>query len=129
MFTIQLGLVIASKHPKKLSEFYAFATNGEIRPGKSELHWRIVHKNGMTIHLYKPSLNRPCPEKGRASSLCLEQPPSLKPLLSIEDWAGTLILRGAKSVQSPKLESFGAEIWMMDPEDNHFLLLIPSINS
>jgi len=33
MSSLKVSLVIASMKPEKLSEFYAFATNGDIKPG------------------------------------------------------------------------------------------------
>ena len=37
-----------------------------------------------------------------------------------------LILLGAELIESPRLDFFGAEAWMKDPEGNQFLLLVSS---
>ena len=125
MSSLQVSLVIASKKPKKLSEFYAFATNGYVKPGFDEDHYLIINPSGLKIQVYRPSQRKPLPDKGRASSLCLQHAPSIKPLSIISEWATSLIKRGATVFEQPKLESFGAESWLIDPEGNYFLIVVP----
>ena len=127
MTSIHLGLAIASNQPHKLSEFYAFATNGELCPGENEEHWRVTHENGMSVHLYKPSKNRPLPSSGSSAILCLSKGPTQDPLLSIREWLATLVSVGAIVDQQPRVESFGAESWLKDPEGNYFLIFVPSL--
>ena len=120
-------MAIASAHPEKLAEFYAFATNGKLKPGKNQNHWEVVVGGGLKIHLYKPSQKKPTLKKGRVVSLCLEKEPSQKPLSIINEWAEILVCRGAKIAQEPKVEPFGTEVWMTDPEENDFLIFVPII--
>ena len=125
MSSLKVSLVIASMKPEKLSEFYAFATNGDIKPGFNEDHYLIIHPCGLNIQVYRPSERRTLSEKGRASSLCLQQAPSDKPISAISEWVKNLISRGAVVFEQPKLESFGAESWLIDPEGNYFLIVVP----
>ena len=127
MSAIEFSLVIASQEPQKLSEFYAFATNGDLLPGSNDFQYWIVLSSGLKIKIYRPSQKLSFLYRGRSTALCLEQPPTTHPLLSVREWATTLIPRGASLVEDPKLESFGAESWMTDPEGNYFLLLVPKI--
>ena len=125
MFAIQLSLVIASEQPQRLSEFYSFATNGDLQPGKNNHHYLIVHENGMNIQIYKPSEKRSFSNSSRRSALCLQQPPSLRPLIAIKEWSKRLETMGAVINEQPRLEPFGAESWMIDPEGNHLLIFVP----
>ena len=127
MSSIRLSLAIYSVNPKKLAEFYAFATNGKLKPGKNQKHWEVVVGGGLKIHLYKPSQNEPTLKKGRVVSLCLEKEPSQKPLSIINEWAEILVCQGAKISLEPKVEPFGTEAWMTDPEENDFLIFVPTI--
>ena len=125
MSFINLSLAVASAHPEKLAEFYAFATNGKLVRGQNQQHWKVSLGDGLMIHLYKPSQKDPIPIKGRAMALCLEQQASMTPLPTIEKWVGVLISRDAKLAQEPTVEPFGAEAWMTDPEGNYFLIYVP----
>ncbi len=125
MCSIQPSLLIASHHPQKLSKFYAFATCGELQPGINNDHYLIIHRTGMNIQIYRPSLGRPWPKRGKAAALCLQQKSSINPLLSVNEWVERLISRGAGVVERPRLELFGAESWMIDPEGNYFVIFVP----
>ncbi len=126
MSSIQVGLAIASKKPRKLSEFYVFATEGDLLSGFNQDHFLVVNCNGMTIEVYRPSEKEFWSDLGRASALCLKQEPSSQPLLSLNHWASSLIAKGANLISHPKIESFGVEAWMTDPEGNYFLIFIPN---
>ena len=125
MFSIQLSLVIASEQPERLSEFYVFATNGDLQPGKNQDHFLIVHQNGMNIQIYKPSKKRLFSKPSRRSALCLQQPPSASPLIAIREFSQKLVALGAVINEPPRLEPFGAESWIIDPEGNHLLIFVP----
>ncbi|WP_320667896.1 VOC family protein [Prochlorococcus sp. MIT 1307] len=125
MSSIQLSVVIASREPQKLSEFYAFATNGDLRQGITNDHYLIDHQNCLSIQIYRPSDTQAWPKGGRASALCFQRTPSAEPLSSINEWIGSLVLKGAEVVEKPKLQSFGAESWLIDPEGNYFLIYVP----
>ena len=128
LFPIQISLVIASEQPQKLSEFYAFATNGDLQQGKNKDHYLITHHNGMNIQVYRPSEKESFPNRSRMTALCLQQSPSLDPLLTINEWSSILASMGASICDDPRLESFGAESWMIDPEGNHFLIFVPKFS-
>jgi len=125
MFSIQLSLVIASDQPQRLSEFYAFATNGDLQLGKNKDHYLISPPNGMNIQIYRPSGKRSFSTPGRRSALCLQQPPSDSPLIAIKEWSKILVERGAVVNEHPRVEPFGAESWIIDPEGNHLLIFVP----
>ncbi len=122
----EVGLVIASAKPKELAEFYSFALDAEVRKGVSESHWVIFHPMGTEIQFYRPSDNRPWPKKGRVLAICLKGEPSLEPIKEINKWLLRLIVKGGSVVGQPKAYSFGAEAWILDPEKNQFLLLVPT---
>ena len=92
MHSFQFSLVIASKQPQKLSEFYAFATNGDLQNGEDRDHYLIVHQNGMNIQIYRPSEKRSFSNPSRRSALCLQKPPSVSPLIVIKEWSNTMLL-------------------------------------
>ncbi len=124
MSSIQVGLAIASKKPRKLSEFYVFATEGDLLSGHNQDHFLVVNCNGMSIQIYKPSENF-FYSRGRAASLCLQKDPTSYPLAALNQWVESLLANGANLVSQPTIESFGAEAWMSDPEGNYFLILVP----
>ena len=125
MSEIEVSWVIASERPKELAEFYAFVINGEIREGKNNQHFLIVDPTGLKIHIYRPSEKCTWQKMGHASSICMATKPSLDPLSEIEEWSSRLISNGATVVEGPRVESFGAESWIADPEGNYFLILAP----
>ena len=125
MSSIQLSLALASRDPQKLSEFYAFATNGDLQSGMNSNHFLIAHSNGFLIQIFCPAKKSSWSNRGRTAALCLQQAPSLNPLLTIGEWVDTLMSRGAVVVDHPKLESFGAEAWLTDPDGNYFLIFVP----
>ncbi len=127
MSTFQLSLVIASQEPQKLAEFYAFATKGDLQYGEDVHHYLIVNGNGMHIQIYRPSKKRAWSNKFAATSLCLQQSPSIDPLAQIDQCISRLVLKGASVVEEPRNESFGAECWLSDPDGNHFLIFAPII--
>ncbi len=128
MSTPYVTSILASDRPYELSQFYSTAMNGEIQAGISNSHFRVVNTDGFTIQIYKPSKTLFSPLKGRAFALCLEAKPSSEPLVELAAWISSLEIKGAKLITSEKLEEFGAEAWLSDPEGNEFLLLVPFKN-
>ncbi len=120
-----VSVILASRSPKELAEFYAIAINAKACQGENIDHWSVAYGNGLRIQFYKPSKNQSLLIKGRGCSLCIEGNPSDSPLSDIRKWSLFLASRGATLLEKAKLESFGAEVWMEDPEGNNFLLLIP----
>jgi hypothetical protein len=50
-------------------------------------------------------------------------------LIELEHHVSHALSLGASVVEPARLEPFGAECWMNDPEDNAFLVLIPIARS
>ena len=46
----------------------------------------------------------------------------------IERWTSEILKIGGSPVGNPKLENFGSEQWMFDPEGNQFLILVPYLS-
>ena len=42
----------------------------------------------------------------------------------LHDWIATALELGASVGDPPRQEPFGAEAWLLDPEDNRLLLLV-----
>ena len=123
MSLIQTRLVVASLQPELLAEFYAFAVDGRIASGFHGSHFVVSVSNEMNIHFYKPSRNQSSIQ-GNVIAICLEKPPSIDPLDVIKIWSSQLFSRGGSFVEDPRMESFGAESWMTDPEGNYFLIFV-----
>jgi hypothetical protein len=66
---------------------------------------------------------------GRALSVCLKLPAHRTPLIELEHHVNHALSLGASVAEPARLEPFGAECWMNDPEDNAFLVLIPIARS
>ena len=56
---------------------------------------------------------------------CLRRPPNQDPLSTLLEWLERATDLGAVVNEEPRLESFGAEAWLNDPEGNALLLLVP----
>lgn len=123
----KISLVIASRSPKKLAEFYALLTKGEISKGLTSKDFYVSHCYGIDIHIYKPSQNRAFPNKGNALTFCLNSEPKDDPIKFIEGWQKKLISLGAFKSGNIRSEIFGVETFMTDPEGNLFLLLVPNL--
>ncbi len=119
---------MASSSPKELSEFYAFATNGQSQQPKTTENFWIVRSGEMRIQIYCPSSKRAWPMRGSSSALCFQQSQSGDPIKDINEWVTSLVSRGASVVDQPKFESFGIEAWMADPEGNKFLIVVSPTN-
>lgn len=52
-------------------------------------------------------------------------PPHRDPLATLLEWLEQAQGLGAVVEEQPRLESFGAEAWLNDPEGNALLLLVP----
>ena len=118
-------LVLASVNPSQLADFYAFAMDAEIYIGLNDSHFSLINTEGFEMQIYKPSRAMTHPEKGRALSLCLQGAPSNNPLVVLKAWTRRLESKGASIISAPRVEHFGAEVWMLDPEQNAFILFVP----
>ena len=123
---IEVSTVIAAHHPRELAEFYASFNDVEVVEGINNNHFVLFLPNGLKIEFYKPSKASSWPEKGRSCALCFKKEPSSDSLQSLNDWSSELIGLGGKLLTDVKVQSFGAEVWLLDPEGNVFLILVPS---
>ena len=122
--SVRLTWVIPSDHPQRLAVFYA-ALLGEVpRAGRSPSHWLVSPQGMPELQFYRPSSKRELPPKGRAWSPCLSQTTNADPLVVLQRWCDQAQRQGAEVQEPARLEPFGAECWMVDPERNAFLLLI-----
>lgn len=123
---VTLSWVIPSDHPQELAAFYAGLLGETPRAGFSSSHWLVSPQGMPSLQFYRPSSTRKLPPKGRAWSPCLAQTTDRDPLAALERWCDQAQQQGAAVLEPARLESFGAECWMVDPERNAFLLLMTS---
>ena len=125
MSLMNINFVIASKDPKGLSIFYSKINSDKVIKGFNSTHYFISLSNRSKIDFYQPGKDYEWINKGNSASLCFEGKASNEPLKDIETWSFELLASGGKVKLSPRLEKFGAEQWMLDPEGNNFLILVP----
>ena len=120
-----LSWVLAANNPQSLAQFYAKALSCSFRAGLSEHHWMVALPNGEVLQVYRPSNKRPWPVRGAALSPCFQRSHNDgNPEAELEKWVTHLESLGARRREPLRLESFGAECWMDDPEGQPFLTLI-----
>ena len=125
MEAITLSWVLAAREPQQLARFYADLLDCEPDPGLSPHHWRLALPGGALLEIYRPSRQRAVPEQGRALAACLKWPADPNPLPTLRSWVDRAEGLGASVDEPPRRESFGAEAWLLDPEGNALLLLVP----
>ncbi len=124
----QVSLVIPSSNPKLLSNFYASLLNNSASRGYTKNDFYLSCGNALALRIFKPSANsKLLTQKSKSISICFEGSPSSDPLTEMSKWIDHLLKMGAKVVEKPKVETFGAEAWLSDIEDNKFLILIPFV--
>tara|TARA_Y100001968_G_C19261479_1_gene669498 strand:- start:270 stop:656 length:387 start_codon:yes stop_codon:yes gene_type:complete len=128
MSLIQTNFIIASKYPKELANFYSKVNQNEVLKGFNDFHYLLPMGRGFYIQFYRPSKIENWPIQGRSVAICFQEKPSPAPMKKIEDWRANLIKLGAKTFSDPKIEFFGVEAWMNDPEGNAFLIVVPCFN-
>ncbi len=130
MNEIVTSFLIASAQPRELSRFYALVCNGKVLEGYNPNHYLIMYRQNYKIQIYKPSreIIRPC-EGLSAFSICFQKKPNIEPLMKLKEWCKEIVSLGAHVYEEPRNESFGAEAWLLDPEGNTFLLLVPLLRS
>ena len=125
MNPMQISMVLAAHDPRALSHFYAALLGAQPSEGLAH-HHQILHLvGGMRLEIYRPSQHRPFPTAGRALSLCLKLPAHRTPLVELDHHVRNGLELGASVLEPARLEPFGAECWMNDPEGNAVLLLVP----
>ena len=122
---MNINFVIASKNPKELSGFYAKINSDKACKGFNASHYFISLSNRSKIHFYRPNENHSWQRKGNSTSLCFQREPSADPSKIIESWTSEILKIGGSAMGIPKLANFGSEQWMLDPEGNQFLILVP----
>ena len=122
---MKINFVIASKNPKELSDFYAKINSDKANKGFNSTHYFISLSNRSKIHFYRPNENHKWQRKGNSTSLCFQGEPSEDPSKIIEEWTSVILKIGGSAIGIPKLANFGSEQWMLDPEGNQFLILVP----
>ena len=125
MEAITLSWVLAARDPQQLARFYADLLDRDPEPGLSPQHWRLMLPGGSMLEIYRPSRQRPFPAQGRSLAPCLKQPADPDPVVVLQRWVDRARQLGASVAEPPRRESFGAEAWMLDPEGNALLLLVP----
>ncbi len=122
----QARILIACKNPKKLSKFYSLIFNSAVSEGMTDSDYELINNNPYQMAFYKPS-SRPDSNRKTPPSvaICLQKKPSSDPESVIADWVKEVVSYGGTLFNGPDLESFGAEAWMLDVEDNKFLIFVP----
>ena len=121
----QISWVLASQEPEQLAQFYAELFHCKASAGFSSRHWLVPLGAGSSLEIYQPSSRRIFPQRGRALAPCLRLTPASDPLEALMAWVERWQPRGVTVDQHPRLESFGAECWLFDPEQNSFLVVVP----
>ena len=130
MDDIGTNFLIASLKPRELSEFYALLGNGKVVKGFNSSHYLIMYRQNYKIQIYKPSHEIIRPLEGlSAFSICFQKKPNIEPLMKLKEWCKEIVSLGGHVYEEPRNESFGAETWLLDPEGNTFLLLVPLLRS
>ena len=126
MSTTQFSWVLASHNPAQLVLFYAELLAGQPQQGLGQHHWILSISQDLRIEFYRPSRTRPFPAKGRCLAPCLRLQEHEEPIKELLTVVTDLRAKGATVLEAPRSEPFGAEAWLLDPEENPFLIVVPS---
>lgn len=119
------SLVLAADDPAGLARFYGALLRVEPQPGLSARHWRVPWLAGGVLELYAPARSRPQPRQQGRLALCLHRRAEGGDLQTVlKAWVEAALSLGAALLDPPRLEPFGAEAWLLDPEGNRLLLLV-----
>ena len=122
----QISCVLAARNPQELACFYGKLLRSSPRAGLGQQHWLVALGGTLNLEIYRPSRKRPFPVQGRTLSLCLRQQPRQDPLPSLQALVDESLRLGASVLDPPRVEFFGAEAWITDPEGNAVLLMVPA---
>ncbi len=125
MNAIQISWVLAAEDSARLGRFYSELFQVTLKPGLAEHHCIVQFSDGTQLEIYRPSRRRPFPARGRALAPCLRLSPSHDPLPELQRLLSNDLQRGGSLLEETRLEPFGAEAWIHDPEGNPLLLLAP----
>lgn len=124
---ITSSLVLAADDPAALARFYGALLHVQPQPGLSSTHWRVAWPAGGWLEVYAPSSSRPQPRQPGRLALCLQRKAEATAAVAVlYGWISTALGLGASAADPPRLEPFGAEAWLLDPEGNRLLLLVLS---
>ena len=126
---MNINFVIASENPKELSVFYAKINSDKASKGFNATHYFISLSNRSKIHFYQPNENYEWQREGNSTSLCFQREPCEEPAKIIQSWTVEITKLGGLAIGIPKLANFGSEQWMLDPEGNQFLILVPYLSN
>jgi hypothetical protein len=122
---IKGSLVLAAADPADLARFYGALLDVEPQPGLSSTHWRVPWPAGGWLEVYAPSKSRPQLRQPGRLALCLQRRADVTGALAVlHTWLEAALELGASVDDPPRQEPFGAEAWLLDPEDNRLLLLV-----
>ncbi|WP_115023193.1 VOC family protein [Synechococcus sp. UW69] len=125
MNAMQISWVLAADDTGNLGRFYSDLFQARLIPGMADHHCVVEFGNGTRLEIYRPSRKRSFPTRGRALAPCLRLDPSLDPLPELQSLLSTALERGGSLLEEARVEAFGAEAWIKDPEGNPLLLLAP----
>ena len=126
---MNINFVIASKNPKELSGFYAKINSDKVNKGFNSNHYFISLSDRSKIDFYHPNEHYEWQRKGNSTSLCFQREPCANPSKILQGWTSEILKIGGSAMGIPKLANFGSEQWMLDPEENQFLILVPNLSS
>jgi hypothetical protein len=119
------ALVLAADDAESLARFYASLLGQPPCQGSHPRHWRVAWPAGGWLEIYVPSRSRPRPRRQGRLALCLSRCfAGDHPMAHLASWVEGARKHGATLLEPPRLEPFGAEAWLADPEGNPFLLLV-----
>jgi len=121
--------VLAADNPSELARFYADLLAVAPLQGQGPSHWRVPWPAGGFLEIYAPSHSRPQPRQSGRLAACLQRSVAgsnrhQEAMALLQAWLTTAIQLGACLQEGPRLEAFGAEAWLLDPEANRLLLLV-----
>jgi predicted enzyme related to lactoylglutathione lyase len=125
MNAMQISWVLAADDTGKLGRFYSDLFQAKLVPGMADHHCVVEFDNGTLLEIYRPSRKRRFPQRGRALAPCLRLDPSPDPLPELRRLLSSTLERGGSLLEDARVEAFGAEAWIQDPEGNPLLLLAP----
>jgi hypothetical protein len=125
MAELRASIVLAAEDPAALAQFYGALLEAEPQQGLSATHWRVPWPAGGWLELYSPSSSRPQPRQPGRLALCLQRKADGGGAFNVlEAWIAAALALGASLQEPVRQEPFGAEAWLLDPEDNRLLLLV-----